>query len=112
MYKNLHFKIILIFVVFTVTLMAAISAVLIVSSNRFYSSDFQTEMKAALASDSGLVSELRSAMTEDNFSAKQNEILRAYSGTLGISKYRNYYILDMRAQCLTAPIRSLEKSLK
>lgn len=112
MYKNLHFKIILIFVVFTVTLMAAISAVLIVSSNRFYSSDFQTEMKAALASDSGLVSELRSAMTEDNFSAKQNEILRAYSGTLGISKYRNYYILDMSGAMLDGSDTELGKELE
>ena len=85
MYRNLHFKIILIFVVFTITLMAAISAVLILSSNRFYSSDFQSEMKAAFADDSSLVSELRAAMTDDNFSAKQNEILRAYSGTVGIS---------------------------
>lgn len=112
MYKNLHFKIILIFVVFTVTLMAAISAVLIVSSNRFYSSDFQTEMKTALASDSGLVSELRSAMTEDNFSAKQNEILRAYSGTLGISKYRNYYILDMSGAMLDGSDTELGKELE
>ena len=55
MYKNLHFKIILIFVVFTVTLMAAISAVLIVSSYRFYSSELQNEMIAALASDRCLV---------------------------------------------------------
>ena len=77
MYRNLHFKIILIFVVFTITLMTAISAVLIISSNRFYSSDFQSEMKTALRSDGSLVAELRAAMTDDNFSAKQNEILRA-----------------------------------
>ncbi len=112
MYRNLHFKIILIFVVFTITLMAAISAVLILSSNRFYSSDFQSEMKAAFADDSSLVSELRAAMTDDNFSAKQNEILRAYSGTLGISKYRNYYVLDMSGEMLEGSDTELGKELE
>ena len=112
MYRNLHFKIILIFVVFTITLMTAISAVLIISSNRFYSSDFQSEMKTALRSDGSLVAELRAAMTDDNFSAKQNEILRAYSGALGISKYRNYYILDMSGKMLEGSDTELGKSLE
>lgn len=112
MYRNLHFKIILIFVVFTITLMTAISAVLIVSSNRFYSSDFRNEMAAVLATDGSLVKELRAAMTDDNFSAKQNEILRAYSGALGISKYRNYYILDMSGKMLEGSDTELGATLE
>ena len=100
MYKNLHFKIILIFVIFTVTLMAAISVVLITSAYDFYNDDFIDSMKSAFSEDSSLRAELVGALGENDFSARQNEILKAYSGTIGMSKYRNYYILDMNGTML------------
>ena len=47
MYKNLHFKIILILAIFTITLMSVIGAVLIGSAFNFYSNDFMTQMEQA-----------------------------------------------------------------
>ena len=44
MYKNLHYKIILIFVIFTITLMTAIGSILISSANSFYNNDFLDQM--------------------------------------------------------------------
>lgn len=112
MYKNLHFKIILIFVIFTVTLMAAISAVLLTSSYNFYSDDFISEMETAFSDESSLKAELADALGEENYYAKQNEILKAYSGTLGISKYRNYYILNMNGEMLDGSDTALGASLE
>lgn len=112
MYKNLHFKIILIFVIFTVTLMAAMSAVLIGSSHNFYSSDFKSGMRSAFDPEGSLMEELKAALAEDDYSARQNEILKAYSGTIGVSKYRNYYILDMTGAMLDGSDTSLGQSLE
>ena len=45
MYKNLHYKIILIFVIFTITLMTAIGAIMISSASTFYNNDFLDQMQ-------------------------------------------------------------------
>ncbi|MBQ9747441.1 MAG: HAMP domain-containing protein [Clostridia bacterium] len=94
MYRNLHYKIILIFVVFTITLMTAIGAILVSSAYSFYNKDFLDQMNDALSPDGALCAELREALGGEDFATRQKEILRSYSGQLGISKYRNYYILD------------------
>lgn len=112
MYKNLHFKIILIFVIFTVTLMAAISIVLITSAYDFYNNDFIDNMKSAFDEGSSLRAELVGALGESDFSARQNEILKAYSGTIGTSKYRNYYILDMNGEMLDGSDTALGAELE
>lgn len=101
MYKNLHFKIILIFVIFTITLMTVISAVLLSNAYSFYNNDFKHQMETVLADDGELVSELRDAMAENDFFIRQNEILKAYSSSLGINKYRNFYILNMSGTVLS-----------
>ncbi len=94
MYKNLHYKIILIFVVFTITLMTVIGAMLVSGAYSFYNSDFLDEMNEAFSDAGSLYGELWVALGEENATERQKEILRSYSSQLGISKYRNYYILD------------------
>ncbi len=94
MYKNLHYKIILIFVVFTITLMTVIGAMLVSGAYTFYNNDFLEEMNEAFAETSALRAELFAALGEENATERQKEILRSYAGELGISKFRNYYILD------------------
>lgn len=100
MYKNLHFKIILILAIFTITLMSVIGAVLISSAFNFYSNDFITQMEQAFDPDGNLAAELTGAFHSDDFAARQNEILKAYSGVLGIDKYRDYFILDTKGDFL------------
>jgi two-component system sensor histidine kinase VicK len=94
MYKNLHYKIILIFVVFTITLMTVIGAMLVSGAFAFYNNDFLEEMNTAFDPSGTLCAELSATLGEENATERQKEILRSYSGQLGISKYRNYYILD------------------
>ncbi len=94
MYKNLHYKIILIFVVFTITLMTVIGAMLVSGAYSFYNHDFLEEMQEAFSPAGTLVAELTEALPTENAAERQKEILRSYSGQLGISKYRNFYILD------------------
>ena len=100
MYRGLHFKIILIFVVFTIVLMASLLAVMISSSFNYYNNDFYSQMEQAFADDSELCGELRAALAQDDFAARQKEIIRAYSSTVGIDRYRDYYILDKNGNVL------------
>ena len=100
MYKNLHYKIILMFVIFTITLMTAIGVIMIGSAYNFYNNDFIEQMESALEPGGTLYGELVSALGESDRTALQREILGSYSSVLGISKYRNYYILDMNGNFL------------
>ena len=94
MYKNLHYKIILIFVIFTITLMTAIGAIMISSASTFYNNDFLDQMQTAFDPNGALYNDLLSALDTYEATERQKEILRSYSSQLGINKSRNYYILD------------------
>ena len=112
MYKNLHFKIILILAIFTITLMSVIGAVLIGSAFNFYSNDFMTQMEQAFEVNGNLVSELRSAFDLSDYAARQNEILKAYSGVLGIDKYRDYFILDTNGDFLYGSVADSAEAME
>ncbi len=94
MYKNLHYKIILIFVIFTITLMTAIGAILISSANAFYNNDFLDQMNTVFDPNGALYHDLLAALDTYESTERQKELLRSYSSQLGINKSRNYYILD------------------
>ena len=51
MYRGLHFKIILIFVIFTVALMAALGAVMVVGSFNYYNEEFASQMETAFGKE-------------------------------------------------------------
>ena len=112
MYKNLHYKIILIFVIFTITLMTAIGAILIGSAYHFYNNDFIDEMEDAFSPDGTLYGELVSAFGENEWYRLQREILSSYSSTLGINKYRNYFILDRNGNFLDGSDARLGEQLE
>ncbi len=112
MYKNLHYKIILIFVIFTITLMTAIGAILIGSAYDFYNNDFIDEMESAFDPEGTLYGELLSAFGEGEWYRLQREILSSYSSTLGISKYRNYFILDENGNFLDGSDARLGEQLE
>ena len=100
MYRGLHFKIILIFVIFTVVLMAALSIVMLVGASNYYNDGFTAQMNSAFADGSELSSELNDALYDSDFAARQKEILRAYSTQLGIGRYRNFYIMNENGEVL------------
>lgn len=94
MYRSLYFKIILIFVVFMITVMAVVGTVLLNSVFIFYNKEFVAQMDEYLSPGRQLREELTAAFAEDDFAGAQKDILSAYASFLGIDKYRNYYILD------------------
>ena len=112
MYKNLQYKIILIFVIFTITLMTAIGAILVSSAYSFYNNDFLKQMDAAFAPNDSLCAELRYVLDSEGFAERQKEILRSYSGQLGIDSSRNYYILDKNGVFLAGSDTKLGKELE
>lgn len=95
MYRNLHFKIILIFVVFTIVLMATVGSVLFVNIYNFYNSDFNDQMEQAFSDDGELVVQLKNALSESEYYTVQSELLKANQSALGINRYRNYYVIAM-----------------
>ena len=74
MYKNLHYKIILIFVIFTITLMTAIGAILISSAYNYYNNTFIDQMESAFDPEDTLYGELVSAFEENEWYRLQREL--------------------------------------
>nr|MBQ4319427.1 HAMP domain-containing protein [Clostridia bacterium] len=111
MYRSLYFKIVLIFVVFMITVMAVVGTVLLNSVFSFYTRDFVGQLDEQLAPDAPVRSELESVMTYDGYPAIQKDILDAYGTTLGIDTYRNFYILDMNGLFLAGSDEELGRSL-
>lgn len=98
MYRSLYFKIILIFVMFMITVMAVVGTVLLNSVFSFYIKEFVTQMDHYFNGE--LRQDLLRSMNADNWTAEQKSILEAYYASLGIDDYRNYYILDMNGNIL------------
>ena len=112
MYKNLHFKIVVIFVVFTMAIMSAVGAMMLYNTVSYYTDEFDTQMKRSFGDESDLYLELVSAFSSDNYFEKQNEILKAYSGTLGIDSHRDYYVLDKNGSFVTGSDAKLGEELE
>ena len=112
MYRGLHFKIILIFVVFTVVLMAAVGSVMILGSYTYYNDSFVSTMNTAFSDDGELIGALTDALSQEDYASRQGDILRSYSGALGIGDYRNYYVLDGQGRFLVGSDAVLGPSLE
>ncbi len=112
MYKNLHFKIVLIFVIFTIAALSAVGVFMLNNTASFYDDDFMSSMNSALSPGSDLYTELVGAFSSDDSYERQNEILKAYSGSLGIDNHRNYYILDKNGDFVAGSDKSLGDALE
>lgn len=110
MYRSLYIKIILIFVMFMITVMAVVGTVLLNSVFSFYTGDFKDQMERCF--DGSLREDLTRALSLDEWAAEQKSILKAYSTTLGIDVYRNYYVLDMDGEALEGSNEELGASLE
>ncbi|MBR4292915.1 MAG: HAMP domain-containing protein [Clostridia bacterium] len=109
MYRSLYIKIILIFVMFMITVMAVVGTVLLNSVFSFYTNEFVRQTEECF--DGGLKDELLDAMDRDDWVNAQKGILRAYSTNLGIDVYRNYYILDTNGKYLDGSNEELGRVL-
>lgn len=102
---------ILIFVVFMITVMAVVGTVLLLNVSNYYADTFFEQTETALAEGSSLRNELLNAMNGEDFVSTQKNILTAYSSTLGIDAYRNFYILDLDGNMLDGSDRRETSSM-
>ena len=94
MARSLYTKLVLIIMTLIVSFMAVVGAFLLHGVRSFYLSEFYQEMQSVFSSEE-LAEDLRDAADSDNAANAIADILKAYSGHLGIdSGTRNYYVLD------------------
>ena len=96
MFRSLHMKLVTIMLLLITSLMAVTGAFLMTSVTNFYINDFYAQMNDVFGeSNPDFVRSLRQEAAQEDGLAHIQEMLEAYSGTLGIdSRSRNYYILD------------------
>ena len=102
MTKSIYTKLVAIFLVLILALMAVVGAFLMRGVRNFYINEFYAQMQEAF-SGAVMAGDLRAAADEPDAAMRMADILRANSGQLGISAgTRNYYILDGETgQCIT-----------
>ncbi len=111
MYKSLNIKLVLIFIVFIISVMAAVGVILLNSVFGFYKNDFTTQMEAAFSPR--LTEQLTDNLLYEDFVSSQKSLLTAYSSSFGFDQNRSFYILDMDGNILsgsTADTSTLKKT--
>ena len=102
MYKSLNSKLVLIFIVFIIAVMATVGVFLMNSVYDFYTKDFTGQMHEAF--DDQIVERLTSALDEENYAETQKQILAAYAGDFGFDSNRHFYVLDKNGMVLASSL--------
>jgi len=98
--RSLYSKLVLIMLVLILSLMLVVGAFLVRSIGDFYMQQFYEQMHTVF-SDPALAADLRAAAAEDDL-GRMTDILRVYSGSLGIDAgSRNYYVLSRSGEYLS-----------
>lgn len=112
MYKNLQFKIVVIFVVFTIAVITSVGGIMLHRTVNFYDDEFMSQMRETFGEESNLVIELREAFDSEDSYEMQNEILKAYASSIGVDKHRNYYVLDINGNFKEGSDKNLGSELE
>ncbi len=95
MLKSLQQKLVLIFVLLITAIMLVMGTFLFNNVTSFYHKEFRNQMINIF--DVSLVSQLEQAAQSENAVSDIEVIAKAFSGSMGIDSYRNYYILNMKS---------------
>ena len=96
MFRTIHIKLVGIFILLIVSLMAVTGSFMITSIVQLYLDEFEETMTAAFNDNGEFVGALRSAAATGDPAALKN-VLRGYSGILGIDlAQRHFYVLDAK----------------
>ncbi len=98
MYKTLNSKLVLIFIVFIIAVMATVGIFLMNSVNDFYTDEFVAQMEDGFSDN--ILDQLTDALEYDDFAQSQNQLLSAYANVFGFDSGRGYYILDKDANVI------------
>ena len=102
MYKSLNSKLVLIFIVFIIAVMATVGIFLMNSVFDFYTDEFSVQMEEGFSD--ATVERLSEALKYENSSDSQKQILVAYAGVFGFDNNRHFYILDKNARILDSSL--------
>ena len=100
MYKSLNSKLVLIFIVFIITVMAAVGIFLMNSIYEYYNDDFVDRIDDGF--DGVVLDRLNEALDYSDYSERLKEVMLAYSSSFGLDNYRYFYILDTDAKVLSS----------
>lgn len=100
MYKTLNSKLVLIFIVFIIAVMATVSIFLMNSIYDYYNSDFTEQVEDGLSGSA--VEHITEVLAYDDYPTKIREVLLAYSSSFGFDNYRQFYVLDTSGKILSS----------
>lgn len=92
LFKSLQMKLVLIMVLLIVSVMAVVGTFLVNSITNFYVTGFREQMASVF--DTETLEQINKIAVGENAGDKIKDVLSAYSTSLGINSYRNFYILD------------------
>ncbi|MCD8048264.1 MAG: cell wall metabolism sensor histidine kinase WalK [Clostridia bacterium] len=93
MFKSIQWKIILIFMILTLSVMIVVGTFLLQNISEYYHNDFATTLSAQTFTPK-VTAELERAAASDDPIGEITELMNIYSVRMGIDSFRNYYILD------------------
>ncbi len=92
MLKSIQYKIVLIFVLLTISIITVVGSFMLVNIVNFYNEEFFVMMNRVF--DDDLVYQLEQSANTENSLEKVSDVMGSYIGLLGIDTYRYYCILD------------------
>ena len=98
MFKSLTVKLVLIFIVFIISVMAVVGIFLLDRVSTFYADDFIEQMDDGFTDR--LVNSLSDCFRTADPAQAQKDVMTAYSGSFSFDSYRSFYILDMNGTIL------------
>ncbi len=101
MFKSIQWKIIAIFLLLTVSVMAVVGTFLLQNISAYYYNDFNNSLDTHVFTDE-FTSQLDSAVHSQDGVNNVLDLLKAYSVRMGIDSFRNYYLLDSSLNVLGA----------
>ncbi len=90
--RSLQMKLVLVFVLLIVSVMAIVGTFMLNRVSVYYFDDFTEQMNSVFNAE--LFAMLKNEASAEDGAARLNTAVKAYSSAMKISGYRNYYILD------------------
>ncbi len=100
MYRTLNSKLILIFIVFIITVMATVGLFLMNSIFDYYNDEFVGKIEDAL--ESTVSDRIAETLDTPDYASRLKELLLVYASAFGFDNYRDFFILDEHASVLAS----------
>ncbi len=107
MYKSLNSKLVLIFIVFIITVMATVGIFLTNSIYEYYKDNFVNRIDDAL--EGAALVRINDVIDSEDYPEKIKEVMLAYSSSFGLDNYRNFYVLDGKADILSSSVENAKE---